>query len=347
MTALGQLVATTGLAQAECGFARIRLSPGETESLRGSSAALVRENSALDSPEFLAEAREIWEYLPVRLRQGVRRFRREPGETGTLLIEGVPIQEPLPPTPRTPDAVQRVAASASASLALIALGLGEPIAFAPEKSGALVQDVVPVARLAGSQSNAGSVELKFHTENAFHPHRPDYVMLLCLRSDRDASAALRVASVRQALPLLAPADREALTRPWFVTEPPPSFGGVRTGTEPSPVLTGAPEDPDIRLDFHATRPLGARAEAALSRLAAALDEVCLDLRLRPGQLAVLDNRIAVHGRSGFRPGYDGGDRWLHRMFVHADLRRSRQDRPGDGHVLADRADRPASDPRHP
>ena len=49
---------------------------------------------------------------------------------------------------------------------------------------------------------------------------------------------------------------------------------------------------------------------------------------------MVDNRVTVHGRTAFRPRYDGRDRWLQRTFVAADLRRSREYRPGDGYVLA-------------
>jgi L-asparagine oxygenase len=35
----------------------------------------------------------------------------------------------------------------------------------------------------------------------------------------------------------------------------------------------------------------------------------------------------------FTPRYDGADRWLHRVFVHLDGRRSRPHRPGNGSVL--------------
>jgi L-asparagine oxygenase len=41
----------------------------------------------------------------------------------------------------------------------------------------------------------------------------------------------------------------------------------------------------------------------------------------------------VHGRTAFTPRYDGRDRWLQRIFSLRDLRRSRDFRPDDGHVL--------------
>lgn len=292
----------------------------------------------LDSAGFLDAARDGWERMPLGIRQSVHRFRRSPGPAGVLLVEGMPLDAAPGRTPSGRGSVQRQATLASSALFLMALGLGEPLAYAQEKAGALVQNVVPVPDFASSQSNAGSVALEFHTENAFHPHRPDYVLLMCLRPDPGGVARLRTASIRRALPLLSELDRDLLSRPWYITEPPPSFGAATPEAAPAPVLSGAPEDPDLRVDFHATRAVREEATGALMRLRSALDAATIEVRLCPGQLAVVDNRVAVHGRSAFQPVYNGQDRWLQRMFVRADLRRSRPSRPGDGHVVTTASD---------
>jgi L-asparagine oxygenase len=75
----------------------------------------------------------------------------------------------------------------------------------------------------------------------------------------------------------------------------------------------------------------------LRELATAFEAVRRTIVLAPGDLAFVDNRLAVHGRTAFRARYDGRDRWLQRMFVQRDLRRSRAVRPGDGYVLSSTA----------
>ncbi|QMU77960.1 L-asparagine oxygenase [Streptacidiphilus sp. PB12-B1b] len=288
----------------------------------------------IDDPRWAAAASDAWSDLPAGLRRDLLRFRRDSGPTGTLLVRGLPVDEQaLPGTPAVPGSVQRQATVPAGTLVMIAAGLGDPAAFRPEKSGALVQDVVPVPGQEEFQGNAGSVRLGFHNENAFHPHRPDFVMLLCLRSDHEGIAGLRTSCVRQVLPLLTPDARTALSAPEFVTAPPPSFGAGSGGTEPHAVLHGAPDDPDLRVDLEATRPLTGRAADALLELQRLFDLTASTVLLTPGDLAVVDNRVTVHGRTGFRPRYDGRDRWLQRSFVLADLRRSRPHRTGDGHVL--------------
>jgi L-asparagine oxygenase len=289
----------------------------------------------VDDPGWVDAARAGWERLPAALRHRVREFRRDSGPAGALLIRGLPVDPgELPPTPAVEGSVQRAATAQAAMLTCVACGLGDPVAYASEKGGALVQDVVPVPGREDFQGNTGSVRLSFHTENAFHPHRPDFVMLLCLRSDHDGQAGLTVSCARTVLPQLSAAARQMLASASFVTAPPPSFG-TGGAAVPGPVLTGSADDPDLRVDLAATQPQGRAAAAALDELAAAFRRAAHTIRLRPGDLAIVDNRVSVHGRTSYQPRYDGADRWLQRTFACADLRRSRAWRRGDGYVLAD------------
>ncbi|MFI1226893.1 MULTISPECIES: TauD/TfdA family dioxygenase [unclassified Streptomyces] len=95
--------------------------------------------------------------------------------------------------------------------------------------------------------------------------------------------------------------------------------------------TSTAEDPDIRMAQLVTTPLTPRAAAALTEFGRACEVTARTLRLTPGDLVVIDNRVTVHGRTAFQPRYDGADRWLQRTYVTTDLRRSRDHRP---HVLA-------------
>ncbi|WP_393054932.1 TauD/TfdA family dioxygenase [Streptomyces sp. LN549] len=315
------------------------LGPADADTCERLARTLCSDGRAqVDSPEWVAHARDSWEDLPLLLRREIRRFRRHSGPDGTLVISGLPVdQAALPPTPAVPGSVQHQATVPAAVLTMVACGLGEPLAYLAEKSGALVQDVVPVPGQETFHGNAGSVPLSFHTENGFHPHPPDYVVFLCLRADHDQIAGMRVAGLRQVLPHLTPASLQALFAPEFLTTPPPSFASEadasQADTKPRPVLSGAAEDPDIRMAQLVTTPLTPRASTALAEFGRVCEATARTLRLTPGDLVVLDNRVTVHGRTAFHPRYDGADRWLQRTYVTTDLRRSRDHRPHDGHVL--------------
>jgi L-asparagine oxygenase len=314
---------------------QLRLDAAETTDVERLARALCEgDDNQVDAPEWVARARRAWDALPVALRREVREFRRNSGPRGALLIGGLPVDaDALPDTPATADSVQREATVSAAVLMMVACGLGDPIAYRAEKSGALVQDVVPVAGKESFSGNAGSALLTFHNENAFHEHEPDYLLLLCLRADHDRTAGLRTACLREVLPLLSDGARDALFAPEFITAPPPSFGNDDEERVPQPVLLGEPEDPDMRMATIATTPLTERARDALREFGQACDRACRTLLLAPGDLAILDNRVTAHGRTAFRPRYDGADRWVQRTFVIADLRRSRDHRARDGYVI--------------
>jgi L-asparagine oxygenase len=316
------------------GDGTVRLGTHETAALGLVTRDLLnRAGDRVDDRAWVTHARHAWEDAPAEVRRLIREFRRYSGPDGTLVLRGLPIGVPdLPPTPMAQVSVQHTPSLTAATLLLFAAGLGDPAAFAAEKSGALVQDVVPVPGQEEVQGNVGSVELTFHTENAFHPHRPDHVMLLCLRPDHEGVAELRTSSVRRLLPLLTPGTRAALARPDYVTDAPPSFGPAAGGTAHA-VLTGDPDDPDLCFDQAATRAVTGEGRAALAELADVAHRTYTGVLLRHGDLAIVDNRVALHGRSAFTPRYDGRDRWLQRTFAFADLRRSRGHRPDDGTVL--------------
>jgi L-asparagine oxygenase len=293
------------------------------------------DGGLIDEPRWVAAARCEWEGMPRNFRIAIRDFRRDSRLTGALIVRGLPLGvEALMPTPEGYGSVQREGTVSAACLILTACGLGDPVAFEAEKSGALVQDVVPVRGQEDFQGNAGSVDLKFHNENAFHPHRPDYIMLLCLRSDHEHMAGLRAACIRGTLPLLTDDVATSLRSHEFSTLAPPSFGTGAGQKLIHPVLSGSLEDPDIRVDFAATRPLSTRAEHALAELSAVLERTARTVVLQPGDLAIIDNRVSVHGRTAFRPRYDGMDRWLQRSYSAADIRCSRECRRTDGFVMS-------------
>ncbi|WP_031467213.1 TauD/TfdA family dioxygenase [Sciscionella sediminilitoris] len=314
--------------------AAVTLETGDREELSRLARELIANGDGrIDDPAWIRAAAHAWERLPHTVRATIREFRRDSGRRGALLLRDLPVPE-LPPTPNEPGSVQHEATESAAALLMFAAGLGDPAAFRPEKGGAMVQNVVPVPGKEEFQGNAGSVLLEFHNENAFHPHRPDFVMLLCLRADHEGIAGLRTACIREAFPLLSQESRAALFEPRFVTSAPPSFGAGRDATEPHAVLTGAPEDPDLRVDFAATEALTPTGTAALDELQQLFGRLAQNHLLRPGDLAIVDNRVTVHGRTAFTPRYDGADRWLQRTFALTDLRRSRELRALDGHVLS-------------
>ena len=107
-----------------------------------------------------------------------------------------------PPTPGTPTTPAAKDLASELTLLTVARRLGQPVGYLPEHGGRIVQNIVPTRADADRQvSTSSRSKLMFHTETAFHPHRPRYLLLLCLRGDPAAHTTL--ASVHDVLTSLA------------------------------------------------------------------------------------------------------------------------------------------------
>ncbi len=255
--------------------------------------------------------------LPPRLKRAVLDFADKPDSPGFLLLRGLELGHvPETPTGRRDHAPAKM--SSWTMLALVADLLGMLVGYQDEKNGALVHDVHPVRGEERRIENTGSVAFDFHTENVHHPLRPDFLGLLCLRQDHDATAATRVASAREAITHLTAEQIRTLREPRFHSLYPTSFTRGREEDRPAsgphPVLFGPAERVFMRFNTHNTIAADRRGRAAAEALTVALEHVAHDIVLSPGDLVLLDNHAVAHGRSAFTPRYDGQDRWLQRFY---------------------------------
>ena len=130
-----------------------------------------------------------------------------------------------------------------------------------------------------------------------------------------------------AVPLGSPPPHDALASR---TAPDESYVGGRSTRlgPPVPVLTGGRDELFLTFDADLMTGTDREAQRALQTLAAAVAEHHTGVVLTAGDLLVIDNGLAVHGRTPFRPRFDGADRWLQRTFVVADLAASAGERLG-------------------
>jgi L-asparagine oxygenase len=305
--------------------------------------------------EFIRAAGCASQDLSTDVRRSVKQFTVDAGRSGALLLKGVAVGQ-LPATPATPEAAAALSEgqvpsqsckTLQSEFALLAVAqlLGQPVGYLPELGGDVVQNILPVRASAQRQvSTSSKVELMFHTEAAFHPHRPRYLLLLCLKGDPNAATTL--SSIREVIHLLDARTVEVLSEPRFRTAPDESYRSDPTGPRllgaPIAVLSGHCGSPELSgaltLVFDADLMVGIddEAQAALQTLAAAVAAHHTAVVLEAGDLLIIDNEVAVHGRSSFTPRFDGTDRWLQRTFVVADLEASEADRVG--RIIATRFD---------
>jgi len=317
---------------------RLALAAGDRRTLAEACERLDRHDIVSKADDFVIEAQLQAARLSSELRRALLEFRRFGHPSGGLLIKGVPTDR-LSPAPGRADDPRGAGAAA---LSVFIACLGDQYGFRPELGGNIVQDILPVQGFERQQISVGStVDLHAHTETAFSPYRPDYVALLCLRPDHEHRAGTTLSSIDAMLPLLDEPIIEVLRKPRFRTKIDSSFliGDNLSDDvciDPICVFEGAERRPRLRVDFDGANgtigndPVAQRAVEALRDAAIRAQIV---VRLEAGEILILDNNRAVHGRTPFVPRYDGQDRWLLRAFVTRDLGRSEGVRPGDGRVV--------------
>ena len=198
--------------------------------------------------------------------------------------------------------------------------LGYPVAYAQEQNGQLIQNIIPVYKTEYEQiSSSSKVELALHTESAFHPYKPDYVLLLCLRGDD--KAATTYANVNEIVESLSSEVVKSLKQPWYRTAVDDSF---RTKGEPQkefimPILSEVDDKMTITYDNFFMRGINEYAVLALTELNYAIQKCTREIVLKTGDLLVIDNSTVIHGRKPFQARYDGTDRWVQRMLVRKQM----------------------------
>jgi L-asparagine oxygenase len=304
----------------------------EPKIVRAPSAYLgLAPDAPIDSDEFVAAAGHAAQRLPEAVHDALVDFADRPNPSGALVLRNMPIGI-VPATPASPTAPTGKDRISELTLLTIARRLGQPVGYAPEHGGHIVQNLVPTKAGAAEQvSTSSAVTLAWHTETAFHPHKPRYLVLLCLRGNPDAATLL--CSIDAVLPHVSAETRALLAEPRFRTSPDRSFlepGSVGELGAPMAVLDGD----TFTFDADLMVGMDLDAERALVELREAIEARHIGVVLEAGDVLVIDNHRAVHGRSAFGARFDGTDRWLQRSFVVADLSASAKER--DGRVISTR-----------
>ncbi|MFD0769919.1 TauD/TfdA family dioxygenase [Bacillus sp. CGMCC 1.60114] len=271
--------------------------------------------------------------LPDKVMEQLIQFKREKNSYGTILFRNLPTDSELPDTPHDGRPSSQKQTNVSELLSyLFMLNLGEPIGYADEKNGQIIHDICPIKGKEKNIENSGSkVFFSYHTEDAIHPYKPDYLSLFCLRSDHDEKAETETASIIKALELLPGYAIDILRQPLFILRPPASFNSPELSIQTA-VLTGNIMKPNLCIHASLMEGINEEAQWALTELKNALHKVSIGIVLRPGDLIIIDNHLAAHARTAFTPRYDGKDRWLQRMFAVIDMKNSSASRSLSGNI---------------
>lgn len=279
----------------------VELSPSVTRELE-----IVAGEAGFDEPPRGVGAR-LAPVLPDDVHDALIGFRQG-RDQGAVLISGVGPGE----IPTSAENYTHLQVASPLLLGLVAL-IATPVSARYEWDGAALTDIKVTAGLEDTVSSKGKGTLPLHQEDQHLENPPDGLALLTVRGGSPTRLAPTVEIV-QLLEATAGGTVEALRRPNFRHRMPDSFEGSGWG-EPTPVLFGSAEMPELKVDLTTTEPIGEEGEAALATLVEATDSVGTDIDLEPGNLLIFDNRRWLHGRGKKIP--TSSERWLLRsLFVY-------------------------------
>jgi Fe(II)/alpha-ketoglutarate-dependent arginine beta-hydroxylase len=338
----------------------LALSSDDNAALVPMLTEIVKAHETIEDVELIRRAPVHARRLPVHLLEFLEDFRlREP--SALCLVSGLSVDEDeLGPTPShwRNSQYDSPAFRHEIFFLLCASVLGDVFGWATQQDGRTMHDVLPIRGHEHYEIGSNSLQhLSWHTEDAFHPCRGDYVALMCLKNpDLVETVVCDGADVDW-----SEVDVEALFEAEFTQLPDnshrPENASERTGDpvvdrlrarsfaliqswndDPvkRPVLFGDPHDPYLTLDPYHMKTEGwpERSATAFQGLCDQIEANLRGVALRPGDTIFLDNFRAVHGRKSFRARYDGSDRWLKRLNITRNLRGSRAWRPApDNRVI--------------
>lgn len=307
---------------------------------------LVNKITASPSSEtelFCKQTKKASKELPIRMQIELTNFVENGTKNDFLLINGLEkIDKQIQDTPCNNTYKIGETTNLARLQAIILCFISDIIAYEAECYGNIFQDVVPNQKLEKDQTSLGSItELEIHTEQAFSKLRPDLLSLACLRGNPDAITY--ILPVQSIIDNLSDNDVELLKQPLWKTGVDLSFkldnhdfieGDIRG---PMPIL-----DEDYRsngrynLVFDQDLMFGITEESngLIKKIVDIYYQHRISHNLKPGEIIIIDNRHAVHGRSPFFPKYDGKDRFLVRCFSVFDYSNSLYARGNDSRIVS-------------
>lgn len=282
---------------------------------------LAASRSGPQSHDYFRQAPVLAQELPLRLRQALVGMRQRE-DAAYVRVTGLAVDdEAIGDTPgrwRDSSAQHRTWLHEN-QLALLGSVLGELFGWSSQQDGSVIHDVLPLQEFEDQQINFASQEpIWWHTEDAFHTYRPDYVGLMCLRNPQRAATTVSCASDWD----LTDPKFDLLFEERFRQRPDQSHGDAVEPAKPRALLSGERSRPFVCVDpYFLQAPTDGAVAEVLRSFYDVVDGALRQVVLEPGHVLIVDNHRAVHGRRPFRAAYDGRDRWLKRMSVSRDLRR--------------------------
>jgi hypothetical protein len=297
-----------------------------------------------DHPEIFCRQCKLLSYqLPKTLMKKLNDFSINGSSTGFLLIKNIPIvDEKLPNTPSSNNCKIGETTLLARIQGILISSIAEMVSYEAEGYGRLFQDIIPIQTMANNQTSVSSnVELEIHTEQAFSKLRPDILSLSCLRGDKNALT--HILPIQKIIDNVNNEELQLLKQPLWNCGVDLSFkingvdfieGDIRG---PFSIINRTNEKDEknetketyersqghtLLFDQDLMTGVNEEANIMIKKIVDIYYKHRISHNLKQGEILFVDNRRAVHGRSPFKPNYDGKDRFLIRCFATFDYDKS-------------------------
>ena len=295
---------------------------------------LVAPNKSVENIEFLKEIQSCSWRLPESMVSFVKTCQQE--RIGVAVIDTAAIIPAISiPTPIHWTQAEDLPATRRHEVlfALISGLFGNIFGWQTQQNGRMMHDLMPLKKHENEQVGFSSKqELSWHTEDAFHEYRADYLSLFCMRNPERVPTTLCSSHFLE----LSEPVRRVLRQPHFAILPDNShkpeansisgskFNRIHAMMEnPSPtsILFGDNERPSIRIDpdYCVVLSKSPEVEESYAEIVDEINNKLFELPLSEGEICFIDNSQVVHGRRSFSARYDGLDRWLKRVNIRRNL----------------------------
>ena len=307
------------------GIPQLHVSFEEQSALHAGLASLAVTDSASGIRHMPALGQLLENTLGSEKIQPLRDFPQ--ARTVAMIVRGLPVDLQLPATPyNVVPGIENLPVMAGAILSVLQTLKTCPVAYEGENDDTVFRHVSPKQQRECEKSSYGSrMDLGMHVDNPHLPLTcepvtqlsacPEYLSLTGLRCELDVPT--RIAAIADILAMLPASVEEELSRPHFAIRRPASFGKQGNVLENVPLLyRNASGDLHCRYNMASVAATCANAQLALQLFAAAANhpDVVQQILLQPGDMLIFKNQQTLHARDGFRPRYDGRDRWMLRVF---------------------------------
>jgi hypothetical protein len=191
---------------------------------------------------------------------------------------------------------EQPAAVAAGAATLLASAFGTPFRVYAKNPNHWRSVGVDLEKAPYRSEGVGLLPLHMDFVNAENP--PDLICLVCLRPDPCGGGASLVAKTADIEELLDPRDIEVLSRPVYRDGQVANLSGVGGDINPFAVLSPTPGDrfPCRYVGHLLNSVTDPEARAAIQAFGRALDARTVAIQLEAGDLLIVDQHRAVHGK---------------------------------------------------